>query len=84
MLQYLLDLLVAVKQMQDQARGGSASLAAVENVHMALREMESHGDEREEALVLEVSRRELRAIEVLGGVLGVLIGVGQVLVIQFL
>ena len=40
--------------------------------------------EKLEALVLEVSRRELRAIEILGGVLGVLIGVGQVLVIRFL
>ena len=40
--------------------------------------------EKLEALVLEVSRRELRAIEILGGVLGVLICVGQVLVIRFL
>lgn len=34
--------------------------------------------EKLEALILEVSHRELRAIEILGGVLGVLIGVGQV------
>jgi uncharacterized membrane protein YheB (UPF0754 family) len=40
--------------------------------------------EKLEALVLEVARRELRAIEVLGGVLGVLIGLGQVLVLRFL
>lgn len=34
-----------------------------------------------EQLVLDVAARELRAIEVLGGVLGFLIGVGQVLVV---
>lgn len=34
--------------------------------------------EKFEALILEVARRELRAIEVLGGVLGVLIGLLQV------
>jgi len=34
--------------------------------------------EKVESIILEVARRELRAIEVLGGVLGVLIGVGQV------
>lgn len=34
--------------------------------------------EKLEALILEVARRELRAIEVLGGVLGVLIGLLQV------
>ncbi len=38
--------------------------------------------ERLETLVLEVASRELRMIELLGGVLGVLIGVGQVLVIS--
>lgn len=37
--------------------------------------------ERLEALVLEVASRELRMIEVLGGVLGVLIGIAQVVVI---
>ena len=37
--------------------------------------------ERLEALVLEVASRELRAIEILGGVLGALIGIGQVFLI---
>jgi uncharacterized membrane protein YheB (UPF0754 family) len=37
--------------------------------------------ERLEELVLDVAHRELRAIEVLGGVLGVLIGLFQVLVL---
>lgn len=37
--------------------------------------------ERLESLVLEVARRELRAIEVLGGVLGFLVGLLQVLVL---
>jgi uncharacterized membrane protein YheB (UPF0754 family) len=40
--------------------------------------------ERLEKLVLKVANKELRAIEALGGVLGVLIGVLQVLVIWFL
>ena len=34
--------------------------------------------EKLESLILEVASRELRAIEVLGGVLGALIGIGQV------
>lgn len=34
--------------------------------------------EKLERIILDVARRELRAIEVLGGVLGVLIGLGQV------
>lgn len=37
-----------------------------------------------EQMILEVARRELRAIEVLGGVLGVLIGLLQVLCVWFL
>lgn len=40
--------------------------------------------EKLEQLVLDVARRELRAIEVLGGVLGVLIGFIQVLVVALL
>lgn len=40
--------------------------------------------EKLERLVLEVASRELRAIEVLGGVLGFLIGLGQVGLIAFL
>ncbi len=40
--------------------------------------------EKLETLVLDVASRELRAIEVLGAVLGVLIGIGQVLLIGFL
>jgi uncharacterized membrane protein YheB (UPF0754 family) len=39
--------------------------------------------ERIEELVLEVASRELRAIELLGGVLGVLIGLGQVAILAF-
>lgn len=37
--------------------------------------------EKLEALILEVASRELRAIEVLGGVLGVLIGLGEVAIL---
>lgn len=40
--------------------------------------------EKLERLILEVSSRELRAIEILGGVLGVLIGAGQVGLLWFL
>jgi len=40
--------------------------------------------EKLESLILEVASRELRAIEWLGGVLGVLIGIGQVLVVWWL
>jgi len=40
--------------------------------------------ERLEALVLEVASRELRAIELLGGVLGFVIGIAQAGVIQLL
>lgn len=40
--------------------------------------------EKLERLILEVSSRELRAIEILGGVLGVLIGAGQVALLWFL
>jgi len=40
--------------------------------------------ERLEALVLEVASRELRAIEILGGVLGLVIGVAQVFVFHLL
>ncbi len=34
-----------------------------------------------ESLILEVASRELRAIEILGGVLGFLIGIGQILIV---
>lgn len=40
--------------------------------------------ERVESLILEVARRELRAIEVLGGVLGLVIGTGQVALLWYL
>ncbi|MFT4539183.1 MAG: uncharacterized membrane protein YheB (UPF0754 family) [Planctomycetota bacterium] len=40
--------------------------------------------QRLEELILEVASRELRSIEVLGGVLGVLIGFGQVAVLALL
>ena len=40
--------------------------------------------QRLEELVLEVASRELRAIEILGGVLGFVIGIGQVLLIAAL
>jgi uncharacterized membrane protein YheB (UPF0754 family) len=40
--------------------------------------------EKLEALVLEVAQRELRSIEVLGGVLGFVIGVLQVVLLQLL
>lgn len=39
--------------------------------------------EKLEALILEVAGRELRAIEVLGGVLGILIGIAQVCFVWF-
>ena len=37
-----------------------------------------------ESLVLQVAAKELRAIEILGGVLGIVIGLGQVLLLYFL
>ena len=37
-----------------------------------------------EALVLQIAAKELRAIEILGGVLGILIGIGQVALLYFL
>lgn len=40
--------------------------------------------EKLEILVLQVASKELRAIEILGGVLGIIIGLGQVLLLQFL
>lgn len=40
--------------------------------------------EKLEALVLEVASKELRAIVILGAVLGCLIGIGQVAIVQFL
>lgn len=40
--------------------------------------------ERMEQLVLEVARRELRAIEIWGAVLGALIGIGQVILLEIL
>ncbi len=40
--------------------------------------------ERLEALILEVAARELRAIELLGGILGALIGLGQALLLTLL
>jgi uncharacterized membrane protein YheB (UPF0754 family) len=40
--------------------------------------------ERLEGMILEVAARELRAIEILGGALGLLIGLGQVLVVGLL
>ena len=40
--------------------------------------------EKLEALVLQVAAKELRGIELLGGLLGILIGVGQVALLYFL
>ena len=40
--------------------------------------------EKLEKLVLEVASRELRSIEILGGVLGLLIGIAQVFVFYLL
>jgi len=40
--------------------------------------------EKLESLVLQVASKELRAIEILGGVLGVVIGLGQVLLLRFI
>lgn len=52
------------------------------DVHELVREkVAAFPVEKLEALVLEVASRELRTIEVLGGVLGVAIGVAQVLVL---
>ena len=36
-----------------------------------------------EALVLQVAAKELRAIEILGGILGIVIGLGQVVLLHF-
>ena len=52
--------------------------------HLVREKVSAFSVERLESLVLEVASRELRMIEVLGGVLGVLIGVVQVVVISLL
>lgn len=55
---------------------------AVENgldvADIVTRKVADFSVEKVESIILQVARRELRAIEILGGVLGVLIGVGQV------
>lgn len=51
---------------------------------LVTRKVEGFPVERVEALVLEVASRELRSIEVLGGILGVLIGFAQVALLSVL
>ena len=40
--------------------------------------------EKLESLVLQVASKELRAIEILGGVLGIVIGLGQIALLEFI
>ena len=58
--------------------------AGIDVQKMVREKVEAFPVERLEKLVLKVASRELRAIEVLGGLLGVLIGIGQVGVIWFI
>lgn len=60
----------------DQVETGLA--AGLDVQHLVETKVAALAVEKLEALILEVASRELRAIEVLGGVLGVLIGLGQV------
>ena len=55
--------------------------AGIDVQKMVREKVEAFPVERLEKLVLKVASRELRAIEILGGLLGVLIGIGQVGVI---
>ncbi|MGA0869065.1 MAG: DUF445 family protein, partial [Planctomycetota bacterium] len=55
--------------------------AGIDVQKMVREKVEAFPVERLEKLVLKVASRELRAIEILGGLLGVLIGIGQVAVI---
>jgi uncharacterized membrane protein YheB (UPF0754 family) len=55
--------------------------AGIDVQKMVREKVEAFPVERLEKLVLKVASRELRAIEILGGFLGVLIGIGQVAVI---
>ncbi len=64
--------------LEDAVENGLDVAAIVE------RKMTDFSVEKVESIILEVANRELRAIEVLGGVLGVLIGVGQVLLLWWL
>ena len=47
------------------------------------RKVEEFPVEKLEALILEVASKELRAIELLGGLLGALIGLGQAALLAF-
>jgi uncharacterized membrane protein YheB (UPF0754 family) len=60
----------------DQVERGLA--AGLDVQHLVETKVAAFAVEKLEALILEVASRELRAIEVLGGVLGVLIGLAQV------
>lgn len=67
------------EQVLDEVEKGLAKGLDVPN--LVERKVGEFPVQRLEQIILEVSRRELRAIELLGGLLGILIGVGQVFVL---
>ena len=67
-----------LEHLEDAVENGLDVAAIVE------RKVADFSVEKVESIILEVASRELRAIEVLGGVLGVLIGVGQVFLLWWL
>ncbi len=67
-----------LEHLEDAVENGLDVAAIVE------RKVADFSVEKVEGIILEVASRELRAIEVLGGVLGVLIGVGQVFLLWWL
>ncbi|MEZ5966450.1 MAG: DUF445 family protein [Planctomycetota bacterium] len=69
---------VILEQLEDAVENGLDVAAIV------TRKVADFSVEKVESIILEVARRELRAIEVLGGVLGVVIGLGQVLLLWWL
>jgi uncharacterized membrane protein YheB (UPF0754 family) len=66
---------IVLNHLEDAVENGLDIAAVVE------RKVSEFSVETMERLILEVARRELRAIEILGGVLGVVIGIGQVLLL---
>jgi|SRR5690606_23484206 len=63
---------VILEHLEDAVENGLDVAAVVR------RKIADFSVEKVEQIILSVARRELRAIEILGGVLGVLIGLGQV------
>jgi uncharacterized membrane protein YheB (UPF0754 family) len=69
---------VILEHLEDAVENGLDVAAVV------TRKVANFSVEKVEAIILEVARRELRAIEILGGVLGVVIGLGQVCLLWWL